>query len=84
MAGGVLWVTLRECPSVIPTKSIRHLGCEQPLTKPNVDHCHTTGKVRGVLCTICNTLVLGVLENYAGLIPKALSYLAANGKSISL
>lgn len=58
--------------------------CEQPLTKPNVDHCHTTGKVRGVLCTICNTLVLGVLENYAGLIPKALSYLAANGKSISL
>lgn len=27
-----------------------------------IDHCHTTGKVRGILCNRCNTVV-GGLEN---------------------
>ncbi len=31
------------------------------ITKIAVDHCHTTGKVRELLCTICNT-TLGLLE----------------------
>ena len=57
--------------------------CGRHLTKPNVDHCHDTGKVRGILCTVCNTIVLGALENYADLVPKALDYLKANGKVIT-
>lgn len=29
---------------------------------PNIDHCHVTGKVRGLLCSPCN-IILGYIEN---------------------
>jgi hypothetical protein len=39
-----------------------------------VDHCHTTGKVRGLLCNSCNA-GLGFLKDDAGLIKRVLDYL---------
>ena len=57
--------------------------CDTPLSlisgktkkgKAHVDHCHKTGKVRGLLCTKCNTL-LGMADDNIATLKKAISYL---------
>jgi hypothetical protein len=40
----------------------------------SVDHCHTTGKVRGLLCKKCNT-ALGMLEDNITYFKNAITYL---------
>jgi hypothetical protein len=39
-----------------------------------VDHCHTTGQVRGLLCIPCNTAI-GGLRDDPGLLLRAIEYL---------
>lgn len=41
---------------------------------PHVDHCHETGKIRGLLCNSCNT-GLGRFKDSTDLLQKATSYL---------
>ena len=48
--------------------------CRQPMKKPNMDHCHTTKKVRGVLCHYCNT-GLGNFKDSPELLRNAAIYL---------
>lgn len=43
-----------------------------------IDHCHKTGKVRGLLCTRCN-LMLGHGRDDPGILKKALAYLERAG-----
>lgn len=37
-------------------------SCGDPLVRPHLDHCHDTGRVRGVLCHHCN-VALGMLKD---------------------
>lgn len=39
-----------------------------------IDHCHKTGKTRGLLCSACNTAV-GLLKDDENLLRRAVSYL---------
>ena len=39
-----------------------------------IDHCHETGKVRGLLCSKCNH-ALGLLNDDVNLLQKAINYL---------
>jgi Recombination endonuclease VII len=46
-----------------------------------VDHCHTTGKVRGLLCKNCNQ-ALGLFKESADLIEKAADYIKENSNVV--
>ena len=54
---------------------------EQHKTKKklSVDHCHATGKVRGLLCHKCN-VVLGLIKEDVTILNKAIEYLAKEKK----
>jgi Recombination endonuclease VII len=43
----------------------------------DVDHCHSTGKVRGLLCGCCNSAI-GLLRDNPALIMTAAKYVEAN------
>ena len=45
-----------------------------------IDHCHGSGKVRGLLCGSCNT-ALGLFEDDPGLLDRAKEYLAKHSAS---
>jgi hypothetical protein len=40
----------------------------------SVDHCHTTGKIRGILCNNCNRAI-GMLKDDARMLRRAADYL---------
>ena len=51
--------------------------CANPMVKhrePCIDHCHDTGKVRGLLCVSCN-LGLGKFEDSTEILSRAILYL---------
>ncbi len=41
---------------------------------PHIDHCHNTGRIRGVLCKMCNTM-LGMAKDNPEILTKAIVYL---------
>ena len=48
--------------------------CKSAVSKPNVDHCHKTGKIRGILCNKCN-LLLGLLGDSPKMAHAAVDYI---------
>jgi len=56
-------------------------GTEDPSSKHgffSIDHCHTTGKIRGLLCQHCNK-GLGMFRESAKSLQEAVAYLQQNG-----
>ena len=49
-------------------------GKQQEGRSLSVDHCHETGRIRGLLCTRCN-LGIGNLQDDPGVLRKAIEYL---------
>ena len=49
--------------------------CGKAVEKLHVDHCHTTGRVRGLLCTQCNVM-LGMAQDNPDTLRAGAEYLA--------
>lgn len=64
-------MTVDEYQSLVKSQNYSCAICARKDCKLNIDHCHKTGKVRGILCSRCNN-ALYLIENYKD---KALSYL---------
>lgn len=50
------------------------LICEGQIGTPHIDHCHTTGKFRGLLCHKCNG-ALGLFQDNIRSLKRAIQYL---------
>ena len=51
--------------------------CNVELIKKCIDHCHTTNKIRGVLCNNCNT-ALGLVGDNINTLQTMIGYLSTN------
>ena len=63
-------ITLEDKENIIAKQNGKCKICENKLDRgihTCVDHCHTTGKVRGVLCSACNKLLGHANENQKAL-----------------
>lgn len=70
--------TYEEIQSLLEMQSFRCEICEKGICKDTlvVDHCHSQGKIRSLLCNQCN-IWLAPLEK-PGFLDKALSYLESH------
>lgn len=48
-------------------------------TSPAVDHDHTTGRVRGLLCRFCNRQVVTMVERHLDALRRAIIYVRNGG-----
>lgn len=81
-------MTLAEYDTLFERQQGRCAICQQPepvkdggiVKRLHVDHDHTTGKVRGLLCQCCN-MGLGNFKDQANLLESAAHYLLNRGDS---
>jgi hypothetical protein len=68
-------ITLAEYQVLVSKQSGRCLICgKKPKRTLDVDHCHKTKVVRGLLCNQCN-MAIGLLQDSVKLLRKAVKYL---------
>ena len=70
---GRAWISLRKVR--LAAQSGKCAICELPVvSRPQLDHCHTSGVIRGVLCQNCNH-GLGHFKDTPAIMQKAINYL---------
>ena len=69
-------LTLEDYELILKEQKGVCLICKSPPSKKMlaVDHCHNTGKVRGLLCSKCNT-ALGLVTDSKDILNKMIIYL---------
>lgn len=74
-------ITLEEYSRMLEAQAGVCAICKQPPSKKNnhamslhIDHCHTTGRIRGLLCNKCNSGI-GFFQESEELVTKAANYL---------
>lgn len=68
---------IHECQGgkcLICTDALSNVFNNKEGKQPAIDHCHDTGKVRGILCKKCNSGI-GLLSDSIFILEKAISYL---------
>jgi len=78
-------ITLEEYDSLLLKQDHKCAICSSDMAQSNkqylcVDHCHTTGKVRGLLCDKCN-MGLGLFQDNIELLQNSITYLLNNIKN---
>lgn len=71
-------ISLEERTNLIKSQDYKCVICDAPINitgcHTHTDHCHTTGKLRGILCTNCNR-GLGSFHDNIDHLKKAIMYL---------
>ena len=73
-------ITLEDYETLYQAQQGRCAICREILTenKRRIDHDHRTGKVRGILCTSCNTGI-GLFQDSSAILEQAEDYLHSHG-----
>lgn len=74
-------LSLEEYQQLLDSQSTKCKICSNILKEgkaTHVDHCHTTGVIRGLLCSNCNT-ALGLAKENLEILAKMMRYLKTNG-----
>lgn len=67
-------ITTEEYDKMLAEQDYRCAICKGSLEMDRIDHCHKTGKVRGILCNDCN-LGLGLFRDNKDYLKSAIEYL---------
>jgi len=69
-------MTLEKYNEMYKSQNGKCLICGTKKKQLNIDHCHSTGKVRGLLCFKCN-VGIGFFKDNIKILKKAIKYLNA-------
>ena len=67
-----------KCAICGAEKNYRTIKGKKTETRMAVDHCHTTGNIRGLLCYTCN-VGIGMLQDDTNILKAAINYLDSEG-----